>query len=125
MSPARAALAAALAAGVLIYAGTAAADVGVTAVAAQPGRARPAESGAHDSAATRGPLAIGAAVTDPNGLEVGRVTRVTTDKNGRSLVEVRLDEDVFSIPAADLYTHGGKAFSAQTLDQLKHTAAAQ
>jgi hypothetical protein len=125
VNPTRAALAAALAAAVLIHAGTAAADVGVTAVAAQPGRARPAESGAHDSAATRGPLAIGAAVTDPNGQEIGRVTRVATDKNGHSLVEVRLDENVFSIPADVLYTQGGKAFSARTLDQLKHSAAAQ
>jgi ABC-type transporter Mla subunit MlaD len=124
MTPTRAAWAAALATAVLVQAGTAAADAGVTAVATQPGRARPAESGAHDSAATLGPLAIGAAVTDPNGLEVGRVTRVTTGKNGRSLVEVRLDDDVFSIPAEGLYTHGGKAFSAETLDQLKHSAAA-
>ncbi len=124
MTSMRAAWGAALATAVLIRAGTAAAEAGGTAGAEHPDRARPAESGAHDSAATRGPLAIGGGVPAPNGLEVGRVTRVTTDKNGRSLVEVRLDEDVFSIPAADLYTHGGKAFSAQTLDQLKHSGAA-
>jgi len=115
---------AALAAAVLVQAGAAAADVGVTAVPAQPGRAQPAESGAHDSAATLGPLAIGATVTDPNGAEIGRVTRVTTDKNGRSVVEVRNNEDLFSIPARALYTRGGKAFSGETLDTLKHSGAA-
>ena len=124
MTSMRAAWGAALATAVLIYAGTAAADAAVTAVAAQPDRARPAESGAHDSAATLGPLAIGAAVTDPNGVEIGRVTRVTTDKNGQSLVEVRHDEDLFSIPADVLRTRGGRAFSEETLDQLKHSGAA-
>ena len=115
---------AALAAAVLAQAGVAAADVGITAVPALPQRAQPAESGAHDSAATLGPLAIGASVTDSNGAEIGRVTRVTTDKNGRSVVEVRNDEDLFSIPAEALFTRGGKAYSVQTLDALKHSAAA-
>jgi hypothetical protein len=124
MIPARAASAVALAAAVLVHAGTAAGDVGVSAVSAQPDRARPAESGAHDSAATLGPLAIGAPVTDPTGAEIGRVTRITTDKNGHSVVEVRNNEDVFSIPAEVLRTHGGDAFSAETLDELKHSAAA-
>jgi hypothetical protein len=119
-----AALPAALVAAALASAGAAAADTGLTAVAMQPGKARPAESGAHDSAATLGPLAIGASVTDRNGAQIGHVTRLTTDKDGRSVAEVRHDEDLFSIPTAQLYTRGGKAFSSQTLDQLKHSAAA-
>ena len=113
-----------LAAAVLGAAGVAVAHAAVSAVAARPERARPAESGARDSAATVGPLAIGAVVSDPNGAQIGRVTRMTTDKNGRSVVEVRSDEDVFSIPAAMLSTHGGRAVSAETLDQLKHGGAA-
>ena len=119
-----AALAAALVAATLACAGAAAADTGLTAVAMQPGRARPSESGAHDSAATLGPLAIGALVSDRNGAEIGHITRLTTGKDGRSVAEVRHDEDMFSIPTAMLYTHGGKAFSSQTLDELKHSAAA-
>jgi len=119
-----AAFSAALVATILANAGVAAADAGLTAVAVQPGRARPAESGAHDSAATLGPLAIGALVTDRNGAEIGRVTRMTTDKDGHSVTEVRHDEDLFSIPMNLLYTHGGKAFSWRTLDELKHSAAA-
>jgi len=119
-----AAFSAALVATILANAGVAAADAGLTAVAVQPGRARPAESGAHDSAATLGPLAIGALVTDRNGAEIGRVTRMTTDKDGHSVTEVRHDEDLFSIPMNLLYTHGGKAFSSRTLDELKHSAAA-
>jgi|HubBroStandDraft_2_1064218.scaffolds.fasta_scaffold151933_3 hypothetical protein len=117
-------LAPVLAAAILAHAGVAAADGGLTAVAVQPDRARPAESGAHDSAATLGPLAIGAAVTDRTGVEIGRVTRLTTDKNGRSVVEVRHNEDLFSIPAEVLYTHRGKAFSSESLDELKRSGAA-
>jgi hypothetical protein len=114
----------ALAAVTLAVAGVAAAETGVTAVAAEPGRARPAESGARDSAATMGPLAIGALVTDRNGEEIGHVTRLTTDSGGRSVVEVRSNEDLYSIPVELLYAHGGSAFSVVTLERLKHSAAA-
>jgi hypothetical protein len=124
VSGGRATLSAALAAATLAIANVAAANPEVTAVTAAPGRARPTESGAHDSAATLGPLAIGALVTDRNGVEIGRVTRVTTDKNGRSVAEVRSNEDLFSIPMDVLYTHGGRAFSSETLDELKHSGAA-
>jgi hypothetical protein len=120
----RATLLAALAAAILAVASVAAANPDVTAVTAAPGRARPTESGAHDSAATLGPLAIGALVTDRNGAEIGRVTRLTTAKNGRSVAEVRSNEDLFSIPMDVLYTHGGRAFSSETLDELKHSGAA-
>jgi hypothetical protein len=115
---------AALVAAGLAVSDAAAAETGLTAVAAEPGRARPAESGAHDSAATLGPLAIGALVTDRNGEEVGRVTRLTTDAKGRSVVEVRHNEDLYSIPVDTLYTHGGGAFSVVTLERLKHSAEA-
>jgi hypothetical protein len=117
-------LPAVLAAAILAIASVAAADADVTAVAAAPGRARPTESGAHDSAATVGPLAIGAVVTDRAGAEIGHVTRLSTDKNGRSVVEVRNNEDLFSIPMNVLYTRGGRAFSSETLDELKHSGAA-
>jgi hypothetical protein len=117
-------LPAVLAAAILAIASVAAADTDVSAVAAAPGRARPTESGAHDSAATVGPLAIGAVVADRTGVEIGHVTRLTTDKNGRSVVEIRNNEDLFSIPIELLHTHGGRAFSSQTLDELKHSGAA-
>ena len=104
--------------------GGAAAGPGVTAVAVEPGRARPSESGARDSAATVGPLAIGAVVMDRSGAEIGHVTRLTTDSNGHSVAEVRHNEDVFSIPTSGLFTRGGKAFSSQTLDELKRSGAA-
>ena len=107
-----------LAVAVLASAGVAAA-ASVTAVAMEPGRARPTESGGHDSAATLGPLAIGAAVRDRDGVEIGHVTRLTTDKSGHSVAEVRNDEDVFSIPVADLHASGGAAVSALTADQLR------
>lgn len=100
------------------------AGTGVTAVATTPGPARPAESGGHDSAATLGPLAIGAEVTDRTGARIGHVTRLTTDKNGRKVAEVRQNEDVFSIPLDQLRTHDGRAFSVVTLDALKRGGAA-
>ena len=69
-------------------------------------------------------IAIGALVTDRNGAEIGHVTRLTTDKDGRSVAEVRNNEDLFSIPTNLLHIHGGSAFSSQTLDELKHSGAA-
>ena len=49
---------------------------------------------------------------------------LTTDANGRSVVEVRHNEDLYSIPVDVLYAHGGTAFSVMTLERLKHSAAA-
>jgi hypothetical protein len=92
----------------------------VPATAAKAGPARPAESGAHDSAATLGPLAIGAEVRDLTGAEIGHVTRLTTDKHGGSVAEVRDGEDVWSIPVSDLTQRNGGAVSTITLDALKH-----
>ena len=108
---------------VLASAGVAAA-ASVTAVAMQPGRARPTESGGHDSPATLGPLAIGAVVRDRDGAEIGHVTRLTTDKSGGSVAEVRNDEDVFWIPVDQLHASGGAAVSALTADELKRSGAA-
>jgi hypothetical protein len=94
-----------------------------TAVPATPARAEPArppESGAHDSAATLGPLAIGAEVRDADGALIGHVTRVTTDKAGRSVAQVRDNEDLFAIPLENLDARGGAAVSDISLDALKH-----
>ena len=112
-----------LAVAVLASAGVAAA-ASVTAVAMTPGRARPTESGGHDSAATLGPLAIGAAVRDRDGAEIGHVTRLTTDRSGHSVAEVRQNEDVFWIPVDQLHASGGAAVSALTADELKRSGAA-
>ena len=92
----------------------------VPAVLAKAEPARPVESGAHDSAATLGPLAIGADVRDSTGADIGHVTRLTADKTGRQVAEVRDGEAVYSIPLDNLYARGGAAFSTVTLDALKH-----
>lgn len=92
----------------------------VPAVAARAGPARPAESGAHDSAATLGPLAIGADVRDATGADIGHVTRLTTDQDGRHVAEIRDGDDVYSIPVDYLYARRGAAFSTVTLEALKH-----
>jgi hypothetical protein len=119
------AFAAALAAfAALAPAVAATAGAGVTAVDMDAGRARPAESGGRDSAATLGPLAIGARVTDGAGAEIGHVTRLTTGKDGRSVAEVRQDEDVYVIPVGELHARDGAAFTTVTLDQLKRDGAA-
>ncbi|HWF77020.1 MAG TPA: hypothetical protein VN694_07550 [Caulobacteraceae bacterium] len=87
---------------------------------ANAGPARPPESGAHDSAAMLGPLAIGADVRDSGGADIGHVTRLTTDKQGRQVAEIRDGEAVYAIPIEYLYARGGAAFSTVTLDALKH-----
>lgn len=92
----------------------------VPAVAASPDKARPVESGGHNSAATTGPLAIGSTVSDATGAQIGHITLITTDKAGRSVAKVREGEDVYTIPVADLYARGGAAFSTLTLSALKH-----
>jgi hypothetical protein len=91
-----------------------------SATAAAPGKARPAESGAHDSAATLGPLAIGADVRDPTGADIGRLVLITTDKAGRSVAKIRLDEDVYLVPLAELRSTAAGVVSRLTLDELKH-----
>jgi len=98
----------------------AAAIAAVPATVASAGPARPAESGARDSAATLGPLAIGADVRDATGADIGHVTRLTTDKAGRRVAEVRNGEATYAIPVDNLYARDGAAFSTVTLDALKH-----
>jgi hypothetical protein len=93
-------------------------DISATSVAQGP--AKPAESGAKASAATLGPLAIGAEVRDSNGTEIGHLTLLTTDKDGRSVAKVRSGEDVYTIPVGDLYARQGGAISTLSLDELKH-----
>jgi hypothetical protein len=92
----------------------------VPATTAHAGPARPPQSGAHDSAATLGPLAIGADVRDATGADIGHVTRLTTDADGRRVADVRDGETVYVIPIDRLYARGGAAFSTVTLDALKH-----
>ncbi|HZZ87079.1 MAG TPA: hypothetical protein VFE13_01990 [Caulobacteraceae bacterium] len=100
------------------------AGAGVTAVAMAPGPAKPAESGARDSAATVGPLAIGATVVDRNGVPIGRVTRMATDKHGRQMAEVRQNEDLYSVPLTAIHAEAGRAVSDMTADDLKAAGAA-
>jgi len=110
--------AAALSAAVLALAG-AAASAEVPAVQVEPGRAQPVESGAHDSSATVGPLAIGAAVREGGGAEIGHITRLTTDREGRSIAEVRENEELYSIPLSDLVARDGQAVSSLSRADLK------
>ena len=86
-------------------------DAPVGAMSAKADPARPAESGGHDTAATVGPLAIGAVVKDPSGVEIGHVVLLTTDKHGRSVAKVRDNEDVFDIPTDDLFVRQGVTYS--------------
>lgn len=91
----------------------------VPATVARAGPARPAESGGHDSAATLGPLAIGAEVRDATGADIGHVTLLTTDKAGRHVAAVRDGDATYTIPVDFLYARRGAAFSTVTLDALK------
>jgi hypothetical protein len=106
------------AAAILLLAGAAAPELPAVKATAEP--ARPAESGASESAATSGPLAIGSRVVDRSGAEVGRLVRLTTDKKGVDVAQIRLGEDVWSVPVADLFARQGEVLSTVTLDDLKH-----
>jgi hypothetical protein len=96
----------------------------VRAVVAEPQPARPAESGGRDSAATLGPLAIGSAVRDRDGALVGRLVLLTTDAHGVSVAKVRSDENVYLIPAADLFSRGDETLSTVGLADVQRQYAA-
>ena len=106
------------AAGALAQPAPAGGEIG--AVKTPAGPARPAESGATNSAATTGPLAIGAVVKDRTGATVGHIVRLTTDKRGVSVAQIRLGEDVFSVPVDALFSRGGEVLSTVSLSDLKH-----
>ena len=91
-------------------------------VQATPGPAVPAESDAVDTAATVGPLAIGATIHDEAGALVGRVTLLTTDADGAAVAKVRNDEEVYRIPLADLVVRRGQVVSRIPLARLKRDA---
>jgi len=74
---------------------------------------------ASPASAIVGPFAIGATVKDRNGETVGRITRLTTARDGRTLVMVRLGVDSFALPAARLHVAGDIVTSHLTKDELK------
>jgi hypothetical protein len=91
----------------------------VTGVKSVAGPAHAAESGAVDTAATVGPLAIGAIVRDRQGETLGHITRLTTDKSNVAVVEIRMGVDVYAIPVSALFTSHGRVISTVTADDLK------
>lgn len=54
---------------------------------------------ARDTAALTGPLAVGATILDPAGETLGRITRLTTARDGATVVMVRKGVDSFAIPS--------------------------
>lgn len=86
--------------------------------AAQP-RAPSASEAARDTSAQAGPLAVGAAVLDPAGQTLGRITRLTTARDGRTLVMVRKGVDSFAIPADRLRMTPGGAVSSLDREGIK------
>jgi hypothetical protein len=78
-----------------------------------------AEDAASGASAIAGPFAIGVTVKDRNGETVGRITRLTTAPDGRTLVMIRLGVDSFAVPAARLRMQGEVAVSTLTKEELK------
>ena len=78
-----------------------------------------ADEAANSASAIAGPFAIGATVKDRNGETVGRITRLTTAPDGRTLVMIRLGVDSFAVPAARLRMQGDVAVSTLTKEELK------
>ncbi len=88
-------------------------------VAASQDSAPSAVEAGVSASAIAGPFAIGATVKDRNGETVGRITRLTTAPNGRTLVMLRLGVDSFAVPAARLRMQGNMVVSDLTKDELK------
>ena len=82
-------------------------------------QARSAATAGTDAAATTGAFAIGTPVLDGTGVTVGRITRLTTGKNGQTLVMVRKGVDSFSVPASALHMSGGAAVGDASLARMK------
>ena len=78
-----------------------------------------ADDAATGASAIAGPFAIGTTVKDSAGETVGRITRLTTAPDGRTLVMVRFGVDSFAVPAARLRMEGEVAVSTLTKAQLK------
>ncbi len=95
----------------------------VTAVKTTAGPVRAAESGAVDTAATVGPLAIGARVEDAAGAPLGNLARLTTDQSGASIAQVRQGQDVTYIPVSELTVRRGVLVSHLTAAELKAAGA--
>jgi hypothetical protein len=78
-----------------------------------------ASDAASAASAIAGPFAIGATVRDSAGETVGRITRLTTAPDGRTLVMVRMGVDSFAIPASALRMQGDVVVSSLTKAELK------
>jgi len=88
------------------------------AAAAQPA-ARSALDAGHNASALSGPLAVGATVRDPAGETLGRVARLTTGRDGRTLVMLRKGVDSFAVPEDILRLQGGEVVSSLDRNGIK------
>jgi hypothetical protein len=86
---------------------------------AQPLAAPSAADAAHNASALTGPLAVGATVRDPAGQTLGRITRLTTGPDGRTLVMLRKGVDSFTVPADVLHVAAGEVVSSLDRDGVK------
>lgn len=106
----------------------ASADVAVAQTSAtitpEQAAARSADEAGANAAATTGAFAIGTPVLDGGGQSVGRITRLTTGKDGQTLVMVRKGVDSFSVPASSLRMQNGAAVGSASLGQMKALGAA-
>jgi hypothetical protein len=64
-------------------------------------------------------LAVGATVRDPAGETLGRVSRLTTGKDGRTLVMLRKGVDSFAVPEDILHVKGGEVVSSLDRNGIK------
>lgn len=93
-------------------------SLAATAALAQPAAPSAAEA-AHDTSALSGPLAVGATVRDPAGATLGRVARLTTGRDGRTLVMLRKGVDSFAVPEDVLHMKGGELVSSLDRNGIK------
>lgn len=78
-----------------------------------------ATEAAQDASALSGPLAVGATVLDPAGQTLGRVSRLITGKDGRTLVMLRKGVDSFAVPETILHMRGAEVVSSLDRNGIK------
>jgi hypothetical protein len=67
---------------------------------------------ATNASALAGPLAVGATVRDGKGEVLGRITRLTTGRDGQTVVMLRKGVDSFTVPTRILHMQGAEVVSS-------------
>ncbi len=74
---------------------------------------------ATDASATAATLAVGAAVKDKTGANIGTVTEVKPDATGKQVATIKMGADTFAVETSKLAIADGSATINASADELK------